>query len=1037
MTWTKLGAKKARETMGRETEYDFDPTDIARQAANEITGMDVQTSPPPLRPVNVSVGTSNPSAVRTLEQGTQKRKEGKKRPRPPKKANATTTGSYSGVSWVAYSCQRTWDSGKLNIRDKCSNVFLKKNWETWRKLAKPPCRNPPKAEVRKSILHYAGLELHGVKVDWSTVDLSITLNTISKERRLAARREVYRLKVKMDGRLVEPVDPDEADKSQKRKKKPASTEEGTPKRPKSEPKPKPSVPPDVAEEQGETFSRKGKEKVDGFPTQPPVDTVAEERLMIKLAMKASRLDSFVDPSLPTPTGQTSGRDNNQMSAADFTAQVNQISGNLPCEGQMTQSMSNMASTLSMAMEEHSRVWKFWASLEDQLAQAKKEEEVLKAKILDLENKKRLMNERVAMMEKKDLYELLEAKMQGYQIANHPGAVGDLENLNLTITQKWTGIPTLDLDKFKKCPSDYPVFAPFAEGWDGWKENCPLCVHPLGFLPSINTGVCKHMFHFNCFWEYASTRRICPTCRTALPDSTYEFFCTIFIPKGVESIDPNTGEKEVMDEEVNDEELEVGRGRHIIRNDVDVLNDNESWRFALLEVNKALKLWLGDVVLPGVSFVTRHRSVDCELDRNGIKLLYKSICNSFKATAENLPKSNSWKVYMTDVFDSYVNLDNDPDVRPLVAGLDAEDFSAGKIPGAAVALTLDDDGPDYETSLSERQRLKIQSDLLATTAEPQRMTRSTRTRLEYEPVLLSTPPPTKHDIVGGTSDTPAPSPPSPIPIDLTIDGLDGSFSPPPTQTVPTNAFVDLVQYISSPENNGSKNLGWPSIRELTKEDLESGLLLGKHLRGDVINAYIKERFIDRGCEKLFNMFFVNTFWFPKASELVARYDRTSHSEEAMISIARLRRSISPKLHDRNSQGQLPAWIFIPIHGSNHWSLAIIRLHQQYCHIAHLDSCVDIHVPTAIFHVLKTFVSLTMKVDVTKIKHSNVAVDQQKDTFMCGIHVLQMLCGADMREERFDHCFWIEGLRNIATTNQVNSFWIVLGLYLQGKMKVPPS
>ncbi|KAL3698014.1 hypothetical protein R1sor_012090 [Riccia sorocarpa] len=417
----------------------------------------------------------------------------------------------------------------------------------------------------------------------------------------------------------------------------------------------------------------------------------------------------------------------------------------------------MASTLSMAMEEHSRVKMFWASLEGQLAQARKEEEVLKAKILDLEKEKRLMNERVSMMEKKDLYELLETKMQGYQIPNHPGALGDFENLNLTITRKWTNITTLDLDQFEKCPSDYPVFAPFAEGWDGWKENCPLCVHPLGFLPSINTGVCKHMFHFNCFWKYTSTRRICPECRTALPDSTYEFLCTIFIPEGVESIDPNTAEKEVMDEELR--------------------------RFALLE-----------------------------------------------ATSENLPKSNSWKEYMTDVFDSYVNLDNDPDVRALVAGLDAEDFSVEKIRGPAVALTPDDDGPDYETSLSERQRLKIQSDLLATAAEPQRMTRSTRTRLEYEPVLLLTSPPTKHDIVGGTFDTPTPSPPSSIPIDLTNDGLDGSSSPPLSQIVLTNAFVDLTQYISSLENNGSKDQGWPSRDDLTKEDLQSGMLLGKHLRG---------------------------------------------------------------------------------------------------------------------------------------------------------------------------------------------------------------
>ncbi|KAL3697849.1 hypothetical protein R1sor_011925 [Riccia sorocarpa] len=197
------------------------------------------------------------------------------------------------------------------------------------------------------------------------------------------------------------------------------------------------------------ISRKGKEKVAGSPTWSSVDTLAEEERRTKLAVKATRQDLNVDPTLPT--------------------------------------------------SEHSRVWKFWASLEDQLAQAKKEEEVLKAKISDLEEEKRLMNERVAMMEKKDLYELLEAKMQGYQIANHPSTLGDFENLNLTITRKWTAIPTLNLDMFENCPDDYPDFAPLAAAkWVGWKDNCPLCVHPLGFLPSINTEMCKHMFHFNCF-----------------------------------------------------------------------------------------------------------------------------------------------------------------------------------------------------------------------------------------------------------------------------------------------------------------------------------------------------------------------------------------------------------------------------------------------------------------------------------------------------------------------------------------------------------
>ncbi|KAL3694673.1 hypothetical protein R1sor_008324 [Riccia sorocarpa] len=665
----------------------------------------------------------------------------------------------------------------------------------------------------------------------------------------------------------------------------------------------------------------------------------------------------------------------------------------------------MASTLTMAMEEHTRVWKFWTSLEDQLAQAKKEEEVLKAKISDLEEEKRLMNERVAMMEEKDLYELLEAKMQGYQIANHPGTLGDFENLNLTITRKWIAIPTLNLDMFEKCPTDYPDFAPLAAAkWVGWKDNCPLCVHPLGFLPSINTGVCKHMFHFNCFWKYASTRRICPECRTALPDSTYEFFCTIFVPERIESINPNTGEKEVMEVQVDEDELESGRGRHVLRNDVDILTNNESRAFALLET-----------------------------------------------AAESLPNSRAYDELMMNVFDSYVNPNNDPDIRHLVAGLDADDFTMEKLLGTKVPKTPDDVGPDFEESLSEHARLKLNSELLAMVDGSPRVTRSTWSQLEYEPIVVSASSPTKHVLVEGNSNTlglssplipicsPAiiPSPSPSIPINLTNVGLDDPFSPPRSQIVSVDTFVDLVQYISSPENQGSKDQGWPSKCDLTKEDRESGMIPGKHLRRDVINVYIKERFLDRGRDKMHNMFFVNTFWFPKASKMVETYDRTSHNEEAMISIARLRRSISPKLRDGDSQGQLPAWIFVPIHGSNHWSLAIIRLHREFCHIVHLDSCVDIHIPTAIFHVLKTFISLTMKVDVTKIEHQSWPVDQQKDNFSCGLHVLQMLVGASMREANLDHCFWRESFNSIATIDNVTSFWLMLGLYLEGKLEVPPT
>ncbi|KAL3697439.1 hypothetical protein R1sor_011515 [Riccia sorocarpa] len=116
MSWTKLGAKKAREAMGRETEYDFDHADIARQAANEITGTDVQTSPPHLRPLAVLPSPGNPKDDESLI--------------PPKGIPgemALGIRYNTNEFFPDFNSQRAWDSSKLNIKDKGSNVFLKKN----------------------------------------------------------------------------------------------------------------------------------------------------------------------------------------------------------------------------------------------------------------------------------------------------------------------------------------------------------------------------------------------------------------------------------------------------------------------------------------------------------------------------------------------------------------------------------------------------------------------------------------------------------------------------------------------------------------------------------------------------------------------------------------------------------------------------------------------------------------------------------------------------------------------------------------------
>ncbi|KAL2631345.1 hypothetical protein R1flu_016031 [Riccia fluitans] len=106
---------------------------------------------------------------------------------------------------------------------------------------------------------------------------------------------------------------------------------------------------------------------------------------------------------------------------------------------MEEFVSQMTTMLLNILEHHRRVNQCLASLEEDLVHAKREEEKLNATIEALEKEKSGMNAKMALMEWKDLYELLESKMEGFQIANHPRTIGGFENLNLTITRKWVEI----------------------------------------------------------------------------------------------------------------------------------------------------------------------------------------------------------------------------------------------------------------------------------------------------------------------------------------------------------------------------------------------------------------------------------------------------------------------------------------------------------------------------------------------------------------------------------------------------------------------
>ncbi|KAL2645126.1 hypothetical protein R1flu_012713 [Riccia fluitans] len=317
------------------------------------------------------------------------------------------------------------------------------------------------------------------------------------------------------------------------------------------------------------------------------------------------------------------------------------------------------------------------------------------------------------------------------------------------------------------------------------------------------------------------------------------------------------------------------------------------------------MWRADNVIVGVSFVRGHRTLQDEVDRTGIDVCYQSLLDALKATVGTLPNSLVVFEYMRSIFDSYVNPSNDPNVQPLVKGLDADDFSVDKFFGLQDPTSPDDvqTSPDFEEDLRTNERLRLQAEVRNLGAKPQWVTRSTSVRLDYEPTILPDIPPT---------DNPA----RPVTLDLSVDAREDPSSPPPSQIVPVPTLVDLTQYASSLENEGSEDQGWPCKNDLTK---------------------------------------------------------------------------FPGTHD----------------------------------------------PKAIFHVLKQVLYLIVPIDPALVMMGIMNVEQQQDGHSCGKHVLQMLAGAAKKEsDGLDRCFREEGLRFIATLDQVRSFDMVFGMYLSVKLVGPP-
>ncbi|KAL2641620.1 hypothetical protein R1flu_009207 [Riccia fluitans] len=420
---------------------------------------------------------------------------------------------------------------------------------------------------------------------------------------------------------------------------------------------------------------------------------------------------------------------------------------------------------------------------------------------------------------------------------------------------------------------------------------------------------------------------------------------------------------------------------------------EQRRLVLTTVHKALSEWRVDNLLPVTSFITGHRLLASDVDRAGVETSYILICNNFKLVAASHHNPQLFYEHLKSIFDSYVNHDNNPDVQPLLKGLDVEVFDVDAFLGIDMGGRKEEMTPDFLNGISVHDVRRLESEIENICREPQRVTRATaRLRLNYEQDVL--PPPTAKENVTDSTVVPTVG----CSIDLTTD--EAMDEP------------DVINALMT------------SLCNFEKKKLNF--------------SPIFEKFLQRSHEELFNMFYCSTFWFAKASQQVDAYDMTSHSKSASIGIKRMRNAIYPQLCDGDFKvhPEVPAWIFVPIHGRCHWSLALIRLLGTTCAMTHLDSFRGIHKKEYIFHVLRTFLRLTMPICPKTIVCGTMEVPHQLDQYSCGIHIIQMLAGAGMKGLGLDQCWRVEKLAWIATIDQVTIMGIMLSGWLNGKFKHVP-
>ncbi|KAL3697531.1 hypothetical protein R1sor_011607 [Riccia sorocarpa] len=948
-----------------------------------------------------------------------------------------------------------------------------------------PSWNGKHTQVRKCFVFFCGLELHGIKIDWSTVNASKAINRYSMIEKEKARKELWRMQVKFDGELCEPVDPD----SKKRRRTPSKP---TPNKRPRETSGNMKLPVGAEDEptnlsSGEAPSNqqptpdKGKAVVEDEPTRLDPNLAAKmEKARVKEATRRSlEQDPLTVPGFAVndhgeSSGQRSKGNLDSSCPSRPTTEVEKTAEGV--HGWIDEMLRNVMianqerdqiqSRLKQAQEKLLKVEAVHNANDesDRIQERLKEAE---EKIKALEQEKKEMSEWALMMERPDLYELLESKLTGYQIRGHPYGIASFPDVNLTITKKWTTFPE-DIEAFEGNMDAFPELKHVVEVHSGmtvYKTDCSVCGHALGFLSRIDSGVCDHKYHLNCFWNYASISRRCPVCRVPYPRQMYEFFCTVFVPERSKVINRDTGLQDVENGNPHPGELHAGRGGLVAVNEVDVAARNEDKIHLMTEVSKALRRWRDKSNICGQTFWVGFENWSDDLTREAAEETYNSIMDEFCASVSHRSAHEHLFDQMKSVFDSYVNPWEKSDVQPLIVGLDRPDLDANEF-----LQQVQHANSDYEVTLSRqthtdyleeigdrtqarlRRETSIRGNRPTTRAQSRRLfvqaeepadpqpqepqPVETHTEEVVEEIQTPSIEPIAHEEVASTEPImDVGSIPAEVAKDPNVKDIGGPSSPGLHMQVYAPKVLqqpsEVVEIGDSPASGrGCRDPldDWKSYDQLTKKDLES-TMPKRFIRGDVINMYIKEKFLVQPRSELEGKFFVNTFWFAKLNALNQQV-LSGNLAGSVEKIHRLRKGITPRVDDVQDIRTL----FVPIHfgkGDFHWSLAVAHFGTSTCTIYHLDSALGTHNTTDVCAVLSLFVTIALKIPLEKISVGSYFTPQQRGNNECGYHVMQFLSQVAKVKGDLGPYFDDESACRFANVGDVDSFMLIFGIYMDPK------